>query len=105
MCPAHDAWARARQRSEGGRGGRELDEALAGGLVGRGLMATVVEAYQFLAFNYTPGDEIYLFGFSRGAFTARTLTHNVLDKTSQAQTNKQAHHAHQQLCIRRCLWR
>jgi uncharacterized protein (DUF2235 family) len=30
-------------------------------------------AYQFIAQNYVPGDEIYLFGFSRGAFTARSL--------------------------------
>lgn len=30
-------------------------------------------AYQFIAQNYIPGDEIYLFGFSRGAFTARSL--------------------------------
>lgn len=30
-------------------------------------------AYQFLADRYEPGDEIYLFGFSRGAFEARSL--------------------------------
>ncbi|HSP24074.1 MAG TPA: DUF2235 domain-containing protein, partial [Saliniramus sp.] len=28
---------------------------------------------RFLVFNYDPGDEIYIFGFSRGAFTARSL--------------------------------
>ena len=49
------------------------DRAL-GGLFGRGLMATLAEAYRFLIFNYAPGDEIHLFGFSRGAFTARTLS-------------------------------
>ncbi len=30
-------------------------------------------AYAFLAQNYRPGDQIYLFGFSRGAYTARAL--------------------------------
>lgn len=31
------------------------------------------EAYRFLLFNYDPGDHIHVFGFSRGAFTARTF--------------------------------
>ncbi|MCC5995995.1 MAG: DUF2235 domain-containing protein [Oceanicaulis sp.] len=44
-----------------------------GGLFGSGMEAKICAAYQFLAFNYTPGDEIYLFGFSRGAFTVRSL--------------------------------
>jgi hypothetical protein len=29
--------------------------------------------YRFLALNYEPGDEIFLFGFSRGAYTARSI--------------------------------
>lgn len=33
----------------------------------------MVEAYGFLASNYDAGDEIFLFGFSRGAFTARSI--------------------------------
>jgi hypothetical protein len=33
----------------------------------------VREAYSFLATNYSPGDEIFLIGFSRGAFTARSI--------------------------------
>ena len=51
---------------------RALDRWL-GGLLGFGLMANVVEAYRHLVFLYEPGDEIYVFGFSRGAFTARSL--------------------------------
>lgn len=51
---------------------RKLDRAL-GGMLGQGLMATVAEAYRFLVFSYAPGDEIYLFGFSRGAYMARSL--------------------------------
>lgn len=44
-----------------------------GGAFGRGLDENVRDGYRFLANNYEPGDEIYLFGFSRGAFTARSL--------------------------------
>lgn len=43
-----------------------------GGL-GLGLADNVIEAYNFLALNYEAGDEIFLFGFSRGAYTARAL--------------------------------
>lgn len=46
---------------------------LVGGATGRGLSEDVREAYSFLANNYHPGDEIFLLGFSRGAFTARSI--------------------------------
>ena len=46
---------------------------LAGGGVGAGLSDNVQQAYHFLANNYQPGSEIYVFGFSRGAYTARSL--------------------------------
>lgn len=48
-------------------------DRLVGGMLGVGLMRNVEEAYRFLMFNYEPGDEIFIIGFSRGAFTARTL--------------------------------
>ena len=51
---------------------RAADRVL-GGLLGEGLMATIEAAYRFLVFAYAPGDEIQFFGFSRGAFTARSL--------------------------------
>ena len=51
---------------------RGLDRVL-GGTMGWGLLANVVEAYRHLVFLYEPYDEIYIFGFSRGAFTARSL--------------------------------
>ncbi len=44
-----------------------------GGIFGWGLDAKVKQAYQFIAQAYQPGDEIFLFGFSRGAFTARSV--------------------------------
>ncbi|SLN65810.1 hypothetical protein PEL8287_03630 [Roseovarius litorisediminis] len=40
---------------------------------GYGLDANVLEAYQFVLRNYEEGDDIYLFGFSRGAYTVRML--------------------------------
>lgn len=46
----------------------------AGGIFGEGLEDVIVETYLRLAFNYEHGDEIYIFGFSRGAFAARSLS-------------------------------
>lgn len=40
---------------------------------GYGLDANVLAAYRFLVRNYEKGDEVYLFGFSRGAHTVRVL--------------------------------
>ncbi len=48
-------------------------ERLRGGAFGVGLGRNVFDAYHFLIDNYEPGDELYFFGFSRGAFTARSL--------------------------------
>lgn len=44
-----------------------------GGAFGWGLSRNIRDLYQFLASNYEPGDRIFLFGFSRGAFTVRSL--------------------------------
>ena len=44
-----------------------------GGISGWGLAEHVREAYSFLANNWNRGDEIFLIGFSRGAFTARSV--------------------------------
>ena len=46
---------------------------LLGGAFGWGLKRNVRELYKFLCRNYRDGDRIYLFGFSRGAFTVRML--------------------------------
>ena len=48
-------------------------EHIRGGAFGSGLSANVLDAYQFLIDNYQDGDEIWFFGFSRGAFTARSI--------------------------------
>jgi uncharacterized protein (DUF2235 family) len=47
--------------------------SFAGGAFGEGLEDSILDTYLRLAFNYEPGDEIYIFGFSRGAFSARSL--------------------------------
>ncbi|MEJ6402357.1 DUF2235 domain-containing protein [Yoonia sp. 2307UL14-13] len=46
---------------------------LGGGAFGWGLGRNVKKAYQQLCQHYEPDDEIYIFGFSRGAYTARSL--------------------------------
>ena len=48
-------------------------DRLRGGMFGVGLSANVKRCHAFLTDHYDIGDELYLFGFSRGAFTARSL--------------------------------
>ncbi|KAG0624265.1 hypothetical protein M758_3G235000 [Ceratodon purpureus] len=45
----------------------------AGGAVGFGLSGIIKEGYRWLSQNYLEGDEIFVFGFSRGAYSARSL--------------------------------
>lgn len=47
-------------------------DRLTGGAFGQGLTKNIEDAYRFLVDNYAPGDEIFLFGFSRGAYTVRS---------------------------------
>jgi len=47
--------------------------AILDGATGLGVPSNVRRLYEFLCWNYRPGDKIYLFGFSRGAFTIRVL--------------------------------
>ncbi|GAA5946795.1 hypothetical protein JCM3775_004710 [Rhodotorula graminis] len=53
------------------------DETAVGSLItgalGRGMMEKVKDLYDFLCINHEDGDEIYLFGFSRGAYSVRLL--------------------------------
>lgn len=67
--------------------GTSFESRLRGGAFGVGLVENILEGYAWLVNHYRPtpegepkraggiedGDEIYLFGFSRGAFTARSL--------------------------------
>jgi uncharacterized protein (DUF2235 family) len=50
-----------------------ITDQLMGGGTGMGIDRNIQDAYKFLMWSYEPGDEIYLFGFSRGAYTVRSL--------------------------------
>jgi uncharacterized protein (DUF2235 family) len=49
-------------------------DRVTGGAFGRGIEDNVRDLYRFILYNWEPGDDLFLFGFSRGAFTVRTLT-------------------------------
>lgn len=53
--------------------GTNWHDRLQGGVAGSGLSKNIRQAYQWLVVNYDEGDAIYVFGFSRGAFSARSL--------------------------------
>lgn len=55
-------------RQLGRRVGRTLGKAF-----GAGLQQNIEDAYRYLMARYEPGDKLFLFGFSRGAFTVRAL--------------------------------
>jgi uncharacterized protein (DUF2235 family) len=46
---------------------------LNGLIFGDGFFDNISDAYSFIVTNYEPGDHIFLFGFSRGAYTARAI--------------------------------
>ncbi|EPS37119.1 hypothetical protein H072_9264 [Dactylellina haptotyla CBS 200.50] len=48
-------------------------DKIVGGAMGEGVAQNMRECFSFLSNNYAPGDEIYFIGFSRGAFTARSV--------------------------------
>jgi uncharacterized protein (DUF2235 family) len=56
-----------------GVGTGNLIDRYTGGAFGEGLEDNIHDAYRFLIENYEPGDELSFFGFSRGAFTARSI--------------------------------
>ncbi len=58
---------------QGSTGLARATDKVFGGALGWGLTSIIVNAYRELMFVYEPGDEIMVFGFSRGAFAARSL--------------------------------
>ncbi len=52
---------------------RKVDNTLGGGW-GAGFEVNIEEAYTFLCNNFEPGDQVFIFGFSRGAAQARSLS-------------------------------
>lgn len=57
----HGAWHQVRRK-------------IRGGMFGRGIDTAITSAYEWLMDNYEPEDETFIFGFSRGAYTARSLS-------------------------------
>ncbi|HEY7312918.1 MAG TPA: DUF2235 domain-containing protein [Gemmataceae bacterium] len=53
--------------------GTQWYDRIAGGAFGAGLDFHIIAGYQHLAETYADGDEVYIVGFSRGAYTARSL--------------------------------
>ena len=79
-------------------------ERFRGGTFGYGLSRNLLQGYEWLAKRYTDGDEIWIFGFSRGAYTARSLvglirkcgllhivTPALLDEAEQIYRDKRLH--------------
>ena len=56
-----------------GVGTGDVIDRLFGGAFGVGLGHNAREAYEFLSLNHAAGDEVYFFGFSRGAYTVRRV--------------------------------
>lgn len=54
--------------------GTKRGESARGGVTGWGIDDEIIEAYTWLIQNFDDGDEIFIFGFSRGAYTARSLS-------------------------------
>ncbi len=46
---------------------------LSGGITGAGIDKNIMDCYRFLVHNYDDDDQLFFFGFSRGAYTARSL--------------------------------
>ncbi|RMD42233.1 hypothetical protein DV735_g2881, partial [Chaetothyriales sp. CBS 134920] len=57
-----------------GTGTNSAYDKYIGGVTGAGMAENIREAYSAICLNYSPGDEIFLLGFSRGAFTARSIS-------------------------------
>ena len=67
--------------------GAKWFDFFSGGVTGHGISKNIRQGYRFLVEAYQPCDEIFIFGFSRGAFTARSLNGMIelaglLDKNS-----------------------
>lgn len=50
-----------------------INNPLSGAVLGHGMEDNILKGYDFIAQNYHSGDDVYIFGFSRGAHTARAL--------------------------------
>ncbi|MGO3057355.1 DUF2235 domain-containing protein [Halomonas sp. AOP43-A1-21] len=63
-----------RQHVSYGWGVGSYRNQIIGALTGAGIEKNIIDGYRYIVHNYTPDDDIYLFGFSRGAYTVRALS-------------------------------
>src|SRR5580698_10625838 len=68
-----------------GTDGTPIDH-LAGGAMGQGLFQKIQDNYAYLAHVWDPGDDVYLFGFSRGAFPPRSAGRRSSPRLQRAHT-------------------
>ncbi len=47
--------------------------SVSAGITGKGIHKNILDGYRYIVQNYAPDTKIYLFGFSRGAYTVRAL--------------------------------
>jgi uncharacterized protein (DUF2235 family) len=57
--------------------GTDTGAIVRGSIYGEGVIKKICEGYEWLVANYEKGTEVYVFGFSRGAFIARSLVQMV----------------------------
>lgn len=79
-----------------GSGNNILDK-LFGGIFGSGLNEKIKEAYKAIVDSYEEGDDIYLFGFSRGAYTARSVAGFI--RNCGILKKEHAHNIHDAFCF------
>ncbi|MFC4209359.1 DUF2235 domain-containing protein [Vreelandella malpeensis] len=70
ITPEHEG---VRQQVFYGWGIGSYRNHLSGALTGAGIQKNILDGYRYLLHNYAQGDDIYLFGFSRGAYNVRVL--------------------------------
>lgn len=57
---------------------RRSPTKLLSSVTGRGITTNIADCYEFIINHYQPGDRIWLFGFSRGAYTARCIANVIM---------------------------
>lgn len=73
ISPGTDDIPQVKYYGQGVGTGFSIIDHFLGGSAGVGIDRNILDAYKFIMWNYDAGDEIYLFGFSRGAYTVRSL--------------------------------
>ena len=73
----YDAGLGTEEGTTGVIGSVKFVRKLLGSITGRGITTNIIDCYEAILNNYNEGDRIFLFGFSRGAYTARCVANVV----------------------------